>query len=272
MDNRAIGVFDSGLGGLTVLNELAKLLPCENIVYFGDTGRIPYGTRSRETIIKYAEQDMDFLIRHNVKCIIAACGTVSTVLLPEVYGKYNVLYTGVVEHAVRAAVSVNNKEHLHIGVIATSAAIKSGTYERIVHEHNSEAKVFVKACPLFVPLVENGYTARDNEIAILTAREYLQPLCEKEIDALIMGCTHFPILKDIIQDIMGENVTLIDPGFETARYMANKLKELNMLSGNKEKGKYNFFLSDSTELFIENAKIFLGEKITGKYEQITTEN
>jgi len=268
LDDRAIGIFDSGLGGLTVVRELVKRLPNEDIVYFGDTGRIPYGTRSRETIIKYAEQDVKFLQQHNVKCVIAACGTVSTVLPTETYNKFGVLYTGVVEPAVQAALRITSGK---IGIIATEAAVRSGTYEREIYKTNEKTKVFSKGCPLFVSLVENGFTARNNEIAVLTAREYLTPLKNQGIDTLIMGCTHFPILRDIIQDCIGDGVRLIDPGLETARHIEQILKKENLLkiaAEHETGGKHSFYVSDSAEQFLENARVFLGGDITGTYEQI----
>ncbi len=252
--NSAIGVFDSGIGGLTAVKELAKLLPNENIVYLGDTARVPYGSKSRETIYKYASQDIKFLQSHNVKMYIAACGTVSSVLADE-SGFCDGLYTGVIRPAVDAAckATVNKK----IGVLGTSATIRSRSYERLIKERLPECEVYSKACPMFVPLVENGYIELDCAPTVEIAREYLLPLKEAGVDTLILGCTHYPLLTDIIADIMGEGVALISSGGEAGKFAMQVLKEKGLLCDRTEQGSIQLYCTDSAELFEENAEHFL---------------
>ncbi len=252
--NSAIGVFDSGIGGLTAVKELARLLPNENIVYLGDTARVPYGSKSRETIYKYASQDVKFLKSHNVKMYIAACGTVSSVLADD-NDFCDGLYTGVITPTVQAACKATKNKK--IGVIGTSATIRSKSYERLIKERLPECEVYSKACPMFVPLVENGYIERDCAPAVQIAREYLLPLKEAGVDTLILGCTHYPLLTDIISDIMGEGVSLISSGGEAGKFAMQVLKEKDLLSDRTEKGKIELYCTDSAELFEENAQHFL---------------
>jgi glutamate racemase len=268
MDKKAIGVFDSGLGGLTAVKQLLKVLPQENIVYFGDTGRVPYGNRSNHTIKKYALQDAKFLLKHNVKMVIAACGTVSSVA-GDLQEKIGVPYTGVVDPTVYTAVrTTKNKK---IGVIGTSATIGSHSYKRRIQEENPEFQVFEQDCPLFVPLVENGFIDKNDPIVHLTVERYLQPLKENGVDTLIMGCTHYPILREEIGDVMGENVSLIDSGMETAYYAKKVLKRNNMLSNDSSKGKSEFYVSDTPDNFEKVAEIFLGKNIDHSVAQINIE-
>ncbi len=268
MDNRPIGVFDSGLGGLTVVKELKKLLPQEDIVYFGDTGRVPYGTRSRETVTNYACQDINFLLEHDVKMIIAACGTVSAILPQSIISALPLPFTGVLLPAAQAACvsSLNGK----IGVIGTPTTIKSGAYGKAIRAIRSEAVITGNPCPLFVPLVENGYIQNDNPVTRMVARDYLKVFGESDIDTLILGCTHFPIIHGIISDLVGDGVSLINPGEETARYTAALLTKENMLSQPKE-GSCRYYVSDSIEGFAENGSLFLGENIGEAVERINIE-
>lgn len=262
MNNNAIGVFDSGVGGLTCVSELQRILPHENIIYLGDTARIPYGTKSRETVFEYAKQDVAFLREHNVKMIIVACGTVSSVMMAYPIFDDDELSSGVLYPAVRTACAVTDNKR--IGVIATSASIKSGGYGKAIHEIIPDAKLVGKACPMFVPLVENGYTDRDNEVSKIIAKDYLQIMIDENVDTLIMGCTHYPLLKDIIRDILGDKVNLISPGEEAAKYALNTLTENNMLTDNKGEGKLELYCTDSVELFTENVKTILGSDVNGK--------
>ncbi len=268
MNNDAIGVFDSGMGGLTAVKELNELLPNENIIYFGDTARVPYGSRSRETVMKYAKEDVEFLRRYKIKMIIAACGTVSSVIgtAPLVT---DMPFTGVILPAAQAACS--STRNGKIGVIGTPATIRSGSYSKAIKAVNPHAKVIGNACPLFVHLVENGYTRRDDPITILAAKEYLEPIKKEGVDTLIMGCTHYPVIKDIIGDIMGDGVKLISSGAEAAKYAYNILMEKDMLSDREDSGKNKFYVSDSTELFKENAGNFLGHTVDGEVLQATSE-
>lgn len=257
MDDRAIGVFDSGLGGLTAVKQLMKMLPNEDIVYFGDTGRVPYGTRSPQTITKYVMQDINFLKTFNIKMIVVACGTASTVALPLLRDKSDIYMTGVVDEASVCAVNAtrNNK----IGVIATPATIKSGAFESKIKTLMPDASVYSRPCPLFVPLVENGHF--DTDVARLVAKEYLEPLKESGVDTLILGCTHYPLLRGVIQDIMGENVTLIDMGEAVAKHVKRHLEENDMCSSKKEIGNYSYFVSDSVDNFANLGSMFLEREI-----------
>lgn len=265
MDNRPIGVFDSGLGGLSVIKELNRVLPKENIIYFGDTGRVPYGTRSKDTIIKYARQDEAFLLKNNVKLIIAACGTVSSVAA--FTGKeLPVPFIEVVTPAARAALKATKNGR--IGVLGTTATVNSNSYRDYLLSQNSELKVVQNACPLFVQLVEQGWVSRNDEITILTAKRYLEPLMAEGVDTVILGCTHFPAIKDIISDVMGDGVTLINSGEQAALNAAAYLKENDMCSTG---GKRKFFVSDRPESFSKTAKILLGADIGGEVEMVDLE-
>lgn len=260
MSDLAIGVFDSGVGGLTAVKELNNILPNENIIYFGDTARIPYGSRSKETILKYANEDIKFLRQHGIKMIIAACGTVSSVINTKALVE-DIPFTGVLLPAVQAAcgATLNGK----IGVIGTQATIKSGSYGRAIKTIRPNSFVVGKACPLFVPLVENGYTDKDNKIARMVVEEYLEPIKNEGVDTLILGCTHYPLLKEIIADIVGEGVTLISAGEEAAKFANLCLLEQNLLNTSDNIGKNTFYVSDSVEMFEENAKQFLGHDVHG---------
>lgn len=263
-DNRPIGVFDSGLGGLTVVRELIKLMPNEDIVYFGDTGRVPYGTRSEETIIKYTKQDESFLLGKDVKMIIAACGTVSSVA-SHTGEKLPVPFMEVVSHAAkRAAEATKNGK---VGVIATTATVKSNSYKSKIQSINPNIEVFQNDCPLFVPLVENGWIERDDVVTIETARRYLEPLKEQGVDVLIMGCTHYPVITHIIREIMGEGVELVNTGEYTAKAALDYITK-NEMSSSKEKGTHQYYVSDRTESFSKTASILMGQKISGNVERV----
>ncbi|MDE7301793.1 MAG: glutamate racemase [Oscillospiraceae bacterium] len=261
MNNNAIGVFDSGLGGLTCLKELNKLIPNENVIYFGDTARLPYGTRSRETILEYAHQDISFVKSKNVKMIIAACGTVSSVLGSGKTSDGDIPFTGVLLPAAQAACGLTRNGK--VGVIGTEATIKSGSYGKAIRGIRPDVSVIGAACPLFVPLVENGFTARDNKVAQLVTEQYLAPIKKEGVDTLILGCTHYPIIKDVISDFMGDSVTLISSGEEAAKYAYKMLMSKEMLSDREENGTNTYYTSDSIELFEENARAFLGSSLNG---------
>ena len=256
-DNRPIGVFDSGLGGLTVLKELEKVLPNESFVYFGDTGRVPYGSRSNDTIISYARQDENFLLSKGVKYIVAACGTVSAVAA-DTARDLPVNFMGVVENSVRAAVSATKNKK--IGVIGTSATINNGAHKKQILNLLPDAEVVTADCPLFVPLVEEGFIA-DDIVVIEVASRYLKPMVDAGVDTLILGCTHYPLLFDAIRKVMGKNVTLINMGNSTALAVKEELTELNMLSQSQSAPKREFYVSDITAGFAKVSKILLGENI-----------
>ncbi len=268
MKNAPIGVFDSGLGGLTAVREFKNVLPNENIIYFGDTGRVPYGTRSNSTIKHYARQDSKFLLKNNVKMIIAACGTVSSVAANLKYD-LPVPYTGVVSPTCFAAAEkTKNKK---VGVIGTSATINSHSYRDLLKEFDNEIETFEQDCPLFVPLVENGFIDKNDDIVKLVVERYMTEIKRAGVDTVILGCTHYPIIKEAIKDFMGDGVQLIDSGKETAIYAAKILKENNLLSDRKEKGKCDFYVSDTPDGFENIANVFLGENVNRKVEQINIE-
>lgn len=261
MNEKPIGVFDSGLGGLTVVRELNKVLPNENIVYFGDTGRVPYGTRSTQTIRNYAQQDIRFLLNMDVKMVIAACGTVSSVA-SDIVEALQMPATGVVKPTAQAA--VRRTKNGKIGVIGTSATIGSGAFENEIHALNPDIQVFGQPCPLFVQLVENGWTDENDEVTLLAAKRYLKPLVEEGVDTLVLGCTHFPILAPIIAKVMGSGVALVDTGKETAHFALAALIEKDLLNTcAQSQGKTEFFVSDSVQGFSEIAGLFLGRDIGG---------
>ncbi len=270
MNNRPIGVFDSGLGGLTAVKELRALLPQEDIIYFGDTGRVPYGNRSRETITRYAKQAASFLLSQNVKLIIAACGTVSSTVtdLTSLTNGAPVPCIGVVKPTCAAAVRATKNRK--IGVIGTTTTIRSGSYQRELSHMTDGLEVYSRDCPLFVPLVENGFSSLDDPIPCLTAQRYLTSIRETGVDTLILGCTHYPLLHDIIAQVMGPKVALINSGRETALYAAQWLKENGLLQTNG--GSTAFYVSDSTEGFSQLAQIFLGMKVEGSVQRIAIES
>ena len=258
MQSKPIGVFDSGLGGLTCVKQLRKLLPHEDIIYFGDTGRVPYGNRSKETICKYAEQDARFLLSKNVKAIIAACGTVSSVATRLGEG-LDVFYTGVLKPTAKAAVQATKNGI--IAVTGTTATIQSRSYENEIRSINPNIRIITQDCPLFVPLVGNGFTNKDNAITRLTVEHYLKDIKLSGADTVILGCTHYPIIKDIIAEYLSDDVTLIDSGAATAGYCAEYLRQNDLLNIRSEQGKNEFYVSDTTEGFSRLAGVFLNEQI-----------
>lgn len=268
MKNAPIGVFDSGLGGLTAVRELKNVLPNENIIYFGDTGRVPYGTRSNSTIKKYAMQDAKFLLKHKVKMVIAACGTVSSVA-SNLKNDLPVPYTGVVSPTCFAAAKATKNKK--IGVIGTSATINSHSYRDMLKKFDSEITTIEQDCPLFVPLVENGFIDKDDEVVRLVIERYMNHIKEAGVDTVILGCTHYPIISEAIKSVMGEDVTLIDSGKETAIYAAKILKENNLVSDRTENGTAEFYVSDTPDGFESVAGVFLGENVSHSVEQINIE-
>ena len=266
MDTRPIGVFDSGLGGLTALRELARLMPQEDLVYFGDTGRVPYGSRSKETIIKYAQQDVAFLSTFDPKAIVIACGTVSTTALDTLRQQYAVPLYGVVEPAARAA--AQRTKNGKVGLIGTQATIRSGAYERALDALRPGTQVTARACPLFVPLVENGRFHPGDIVVETVVKEYLEEVKAQEVDTLMLGCTHYPLLREVIGACMGPEVELVDVGAECARWVMGQLSGRDQLAPQDRKGSHRYFVSDSTGDFAALASMFLGEDVTGDVEQI----
>ena len=265
----AIGVFDSGLGGLSAVKEFLHVLPNEKIIYFGDTGRVPYGNRSRDTIKKYAFQDTSFLLENNVKMVVAACGTVSSVAGDELEKKLSVPYTGVVNPT--AFTAAHKTKNGKIGIIGTAATIGSHSYKLRLEKLNPDFKVYEQACPLFVPLVESGIICRDDQIVRLVVRRYLSELKDEGIDTLILGCTHYPLLRDAIYDFMGEGVALVDSGYETAVYAAKILKEQKLLNDDCTHKNPEFYVSDTPDGFESVAGLFLGRDMEHRVTQIDIE-
>ena len=268
MNKEAIGIFDSGLGGLTAVRQMLKILPHENIIYFGDTGRVPYGSKSNETITKYALQDARFLKSMGVKFIVAACGTVSSVA-PDLTEELSLPYTGVVYPTCFSA--INATKNGRIGVIGTSATIASHSFKKRIQAKHPEFEVVEQDCPLFVPLVENGMTDENDEIVSLIVRRYLKKLKDAQVDTVILGCTHYPLLKRAIGKEVGEDVTLIDSGKETALYTAKILKEQGLLNLSGEEASARYFVSDTPADFEKFAGIFLNRNITNQVTQINIE-
>ncbi len=262
MDNRPIGIFDSGIGGLTVLKEIAEQLPYEDIIYFGDTARVPYGTRSRETIIKYSFQCINFLMSKNIKLVVIACNTATASALEQVSKHFDIPIIGVVMPGVLSAVETT--QNGKIGIIGTTSTVNSGAYQESIRQIDEKAEVIGVACPLFVPIVEDGW--QDTEVARLTAEKYLMELKEHEIDTLVLGCTHYPILKYTISKVMSD-VQLINPAFETAKQVKELVEKKELLTEERERPKRQFYVSDDPEKFrriggnILNKNIMHVEKI-----------
>ncbi|WP_427337814.1 glutamate racemase [Caloranaerobacter sp. DY30410] len=267
MDNRPIGVFDSGIGGLTVLKEIMEQLPNEDIIYFGDTARIPYGTRSKETVIKYSFQCIKFLLSKNIKAIVIACNTASAIALEPAREKFDVPIIGVIEPGAKAAISAtrNNK----IGVIGTSGTINSEAYQTLIRNMDKSAEVIGVACPLFVQIVEEGW--EDTDVAMLAAEKYLMELKEHNIDTLVLGCTHYPILRYTLSKVMGKGVSLVNPAFETAKAVKEMLILNNMLKDSTDKPEYKFYVSDDPEKFRRIGGNFLRREIQS-IEKVNIEN
>lgn len=255
--DKPIGVFDSGIGGLTVVKRFLSSLPNENIIYFGDTARVPYGSKSNSTVIEYSLQDARFLINKNVKAIVVACNTASSVAIDEIKKIFEVPVIGMIGPGSKAAIKkTKNKK---IGVIGTRATISNSAYSKRLKSYDDSLEIFEKACPLFVPLAEEGWI--HHEATYKIAEEYLSELREKEIDTLVLGCTHYPLLSDVIQEVIGKGVKLIDSGVASAEVVKEELKKGNLLSNSKVKGKSEFYVSDIPAKFKEIAELFLGEPI-----------
>jgi glutamate racemase len=254
---KAIGVFDSGVGGLTVVRELLKRLPNEDIIYFGDTARLPYGIKSKPTIIRFSLENTLFLLKHNVKIIVVACNSSSSAALPFLAQHFSIPIIGVISPGAKEAVA--RTKNKRIGVIGTQATINSNVYQLQIKRLNPRIRVFSRACPLFVPLVEEGWFKEG--ITRDVARRYLLPLKKAGVDTLILGCTHYPLLKSVIRDVMGKAVSLIDSSEQVARQAEQVLAIEGMLQRKKRKSKNIFYVSDEPDAFKRLAKSFLGVDI-----------
>lgn len=259
MPERAIGIFDSGVGGLTVLRELRHQLPQEELVYLGDTARVPYGTKSPQTVARYAQEAARFLVGQRVKLLVVACNTASAVALDDLAAIHRLPVVGVIEPGARRALEVSRTGR--IGVIGTEGTIRSRAYERALRAGNPAVEVHVAPCPLFVPLAEEGWS--EHPVARLAAAEYLAPLLRQGIDTLVLGCTHYPLLKRTLQEIAGPTVELIDSAAETAKTVASLLHAEGLGRHETPPASPRFFVTDLPDRFERVGGAFLGAPLTG---------
>lgn len=257
MDERPIGVFDSGIGGLTVLKELNKELPEEGIIYLGDTARVPYGIRSAETVRRYSFENTAFLVSKGIKMLIVACNTASAVSLEDIRERFKIPVLGVISPGARAAVAATKNKR--IGIIGTEATINSSAYTKEIKILDPNIEVIGIPCPLFVPIVEEGFN--DDDIARLIANRYLQGLKESGIDTLVLGCTHYPLLKEVISEVVGRDIVLIDSAIETAKEAKIKIQTLGIQGSSKTNPLRRFYVTDSPERFKRIGERFLGSAI-----------
>lgn len=256
---RPIGVFDSGVGGLTVVKELNKLLPDEKIIYFGDTGRVPYGNKSKETIIHYSLQVAYFLMKKKIKMLVVACNTASSVSLPTLKRHFHIPIIGVIEPGAKRAIETTTTNN--VGVIGTLGTVKSNSYKKALKKIRGKVNVYQHPCPLFVHLAEDGWNK--NNIAQMISNEYLKSFKGKNIDSLILGCTHYPLLKDVIQNSVGKKIKLIDSGRETAKEVKKILDKKHLTNNHKmsEKNHSIFYVSDFPHKFKEVSQRFLSKEL-----------
>jgi glutamate racemase len=257
MSTLPIGVFDSGLGGLTVVRAIYERLPDESTIYFGDTARVPYGPKSPETVRRYSLEILQWLLSQRVKAVVIACNTSTAHALDALRAASPVPVIGVIEPGSRAAVAA--APHGTIGVIGTAGTIASGAYVRAIHQRDPEARVLQQACPLFVPLVEEGWF--DHPAAELVAREYLTPLIDQRVQALVLGCTHYPLLKPLLQRVMGSGTALIDSAAETARALAKVLEREDLAAAPGHAATHRFVVSDDAPRFLSVGMKFLGDRL-----------
>ncbi len=256
MNNKAIGVFDSGIGGLTVYKALKEKMPGEKVIYLGDTARLPYGSKSAETIIKFSEENAFFLVDRNVKMIVVACNSSSSYAVPTLQNRLDIPVLGVIEPGADAAVRMSKRS---IGVIGTTATISSQSYEKAIRERKSDIEIVSKDCPLFVPLVEEGWI--NHPVTRLVIEEYLLPLKEKGIDSLFLGCTHYPVIKDPIAKVLGDEIRLIDSAETVTEKVHSILKSLGWFSKSQKVQEDEFYVTDFPERFKRVGEIFLQKKI-----------
>ncbi len=266
MNNAPIGIFDSGIGGLTVAKEVIKQLPKESIIYLGDTARVPYGTRSKEVITKFGEELANYLLSKQVKCLVVACNTISAVALDEIRRISPVPVIGVVSPAAKKAISVTKNKK--IGVIGTQGTIRSKAYEQEIKKLDQTIEVFSVGCPLFVPLAEEGVHLHDDRVTKLVAEDYLEEIVKSGIDTLILGCTHYPLLLDAIAQTVGSGVMLIDSAEPTAEKLKAILQEKDFLS-ESENPTYEFYVTDAPERVFDVAGHFFGSELKGKIKKVT---
>jgi len=257
LHNRPIGIFDSGLGGLTVAKEILKKLPNEDIVYFGDTARVPYGAKSKQTITNFSVENTEFLLKFKVKLVVVACNTSSSLSLNSLKMRFNVPIIGVITPGVKKAISLTRNGN--IGVIGTKATIASRSYQKEIKKKRRGNKCITQHCPLFVPLVEEDWI--NDKLTYMVAKRYLTPLIKRKIDTLVLGCTHYPLLKSVIKKVVGKNIRLVDSAEEVARDAKKLLQERNLLNC-KKNPKHKFFVSDEPINFKTIGERFLGKRIS----------
>ena len=267
MDTRSIAVFDSGLGGLPSLDKLSKMLPGENYIYLADSGRMPYGDKSRGEITLMARQLLKFVMRYDVKAVFVACGTITSTCLPILQAMTPSPIFGVIEAAARRSAELSRNGR--IGVIATAATIKSGAYQKRIAELRPEARVFPVACPKLAPLVESGHFAPDDPLALEAVHEYADPLLDKGIDTLLLGCTHYALLDGALRSVCGEGISFVQNGGVAADTVIAHLRRKDLLSDRKDGGECLFFTTGDKDSFTESAGIFLGRDISEKTTQIS---
>ncbi|MFH0731456.1 MAG: glutamate racemase [Candidatus Omnitrophota bacterium] len=259
--NRPIGVFDSGAGGLTSVRQLIKFLPNEDIIYLGDTARVPYGNKSKDTIIKFSVQNALYLFKFKVKLIVIACNTSSSLALPQLKRYFQIPIIGVIEPGVKKALEITKNSR--IGVIGTNATIESNAYQDKIKRQNPSIKVFTKSCPLFVPLAEEGWL--NDKVTFEVIQRYLKPLKKQKIDTLILGCTHYPLLKTSIARAMGPGINLVDSAREVALNCKRLMQQKAICANAKRKGRVRFYLTDQPHNFKKLAQQFLGQRIDCVY-------
>lgn len=267
MDNRAIGIFDSGIGGLTVTKEIIKLLPQESVIYLGDTARVPYGTRSKDVILKFAKELVNFLLKRNVKVLVVACNTISALALDEIRKISPVPLIEVIRPAVRKAVTKTKNKR--IGLIGTSGTINSKVYEDEIREVDPQIRVTAVGCPLFVPLAEGGL--HKHKLTRKVAENYLDEIKAAQVDTLILGCTHYPLLLDAISQAVGPDVSLVDSAEPTADELKKLLREKNLLSDNPNP-TYEFYVTDAPDRVYTVASRFFGNELKNKLKKIKLES
>ena len=256
-DPRPIGIFDSGLGGLTVLQEIRRLLPNEEIIYFGDTARVPYGDKSSETILRYAHENANFLLSHDIKMLVVACNTASAYALESLEEVISIPVLGVIDPGVEGA--CKNTQNRQIAILATTATIRSGVYQEKLSSQMPESELYPIACPLLVPLVEEGLIS--SPITTEVIEGYLEPIRESDVDTILLGCTHYPLLRDVIQSVVGEGVSIVDSASTCAEHVTARLKSEGLESGRLGEGEVKYFASDNLETFLERSQAFLRSPI-----------
>jgi glutamate racemase len=262
--DRYVGIFDSGIGGLTVAKAIAAKLPNENIIYFGDTAHLPYGTKSEKQIIEFATNDVKFLSQFDLKALVIACNTADSVARETLESQFDLPIYGVIEPASKRAAEMTRNNR--IGIMATAATVRSHAYNRAIHKYNADAEIYSQACPLLVPLVENGRYKKDDIVVTTVLKEYLEPLLEKDVDTIVLGCTHYPLLQDAIHSIVPDIkiISSSDAAADTLLHGLVRTKDINLGDG----GERKYYVSDDAEHFHENALIFIGDPIGGEVRQV----